>query len=210
MQEIYATMRALVSSPLLLSALDAGTHEQFFGSVRVLPAKVPNFTFGIHTSPRWQQETLTLVDAGIECNIPVPPLLGRADIIIIFDNSLDVLTSQAGELKKVEQYVKRKNTPFVSINYEHIVEKQCSVFFDRTNLKAPLIIYFPLINNVHYSTRFDVQKCMEMSFCGTQNFHYSAPQIKELAGLAQFNVMENAEIIRQAIKEYIQMRQVAK
>jgi len=209
-QEIYRAMRDKISSSTLLSALDAGTHEELVGAVRVLPAKVRNFTYGMHTLPRWQQEILTLIDAGIDFNLPVPPLLGRADVIIIFDNSLHVLITKAGQLKAVEQYAQRKNIPFSAISYEQIVKKQCSVFFDKNNPKAPLIIYFPLINNKNYSSTFDVQKCMTTSYCSTTNFNYSQKEIQELSGLTAFNVTESMNIIRQALNDFIEVRRKIK
>ena len=59
-----------------------------FQDKRVAPAKISNFIEHLDMN---QQQQLTLIDAGLECNIPLYPILkyDSAEIILIFDSSIE-------------------------------------------------------------------------------------------------------------------------
>ncbi len=205
-KEIYNEFRKNIDSPVLLSALDAGVDIQTIGGARVFPATIANFTYGLAKAPRAQQLNITLVDAGLDFNIPLPPLLRKeraVDIIVVLDNSATVAGAPA--LVKAADYAKRKNVQFPQISLEKEL-KPCTVFKDVNNPNIPVIIYMPLVKNPGYSKTFDPNDCTQKSYCNTNNFSYTAEQVMELSGLTEYNMKECTPIIMQEIKECVERK----
>lgn len=196
---------------------------QEIGDRRLTAARLFNFTYGVSNSPLAQAAKINLVDAGLECNLPYPPVSGeraerKADIIIIMDASASVLQLPGAELKKVEKYVKDKGLKFPVIDYTDIEKHAVSIFKDENDAAVPLVIYLPLVNDVQLRAAakkgdnkelsyfaqvlsdFDVQKCISKSYCSTFNFKYTQAQAKQLSGLMEFNVRANKQKLIDAIK----------
>lgn len=180
--------------------------ESTIGGERFFPAQVYNFTYGMHNLPRGQEKRLTLVDGGINFNLPIPPLLRKdrkIDIIIVFDASQ--ATNIGTELEKTEKYFAEKNIRFPKIDYSKLSTKICNVFFDESNPEVPAIIYMPLIANPEYRFNIDPKDCIK-NFCSTYNFEYTPEQFKLLSGLAEFNMTSSKDDIVRAINDVIDFK----
>lgn len=181
-----------------------------FGAQRISPGRDYNFNYDMENMPANDQLFLTLVDAGLDFNIPFPPALRKEraiDIIIAFDNSATI--AGGFELKGAERYVRRLGLPFPIINYEQIDTKICSIF-KSNNLEAPIIIYLPLIKNPLYSSTFDPSDCTKNSYCATTNFAYTAEQVNQLSGLTAFNLKQAKQQIIDVINMVIERKKIKK
>jgi phospholipase A2 len=74
--------------------------------------QVPNFLFGLKDVPGNTTDTLELVDAGADFNLPYPPVSGlnpdrRADIIIFVDASGEFGSEIGGEMRKLVQWTRQ-------------------------------------------------------------------------------------------------------
>lgn len=204
----YAALQATLPKLLenFFKDLDEYIHSSSLSNARLIPDLQPNFTYDVDGSPLADQETLTMVDAGIAFNLPIPPLLRPArnvDVIIAYDTSSAIASQGAISLRKAEQYARNHDLKFPAIDYVKAGKQLVSVFKDPNDPEVPTVIYFPLINNPAYSSTFTVEKCMATSYCATTNFDYSVDQVNELAGLAEFTLKQHADVIRKAIQEKI-------
>ncbi len=178
--------------------------NSIIGEARLFPAMLANFSYLHSESPIKDEKNMTLVDAGIDFNLPFPPLLRKTrsvDVIIVYDASASV--SGAPELYLAEKYAQRKGIKFPHINYEGIDQKPISIFKDDNDVETPIIIYFPRIKNCNYDPHFDPDYCVSEDYCNTFNFAYSKEQVKQLCGLAEFTVINQHEVIQNTIKEVL-------
>ncbi len=167
---------------------------------RISPAQVFNWTFGTENTGMNKDQLLTLIDAGIACNIPVMPLINRdraIDIIIILDATTEGTIGT--ELRKAEKKAFADTLPFPSIDYRK-VQQLCSVHRDDTNPAAPIVIYMPLIKNNNYANGWDPRT---EDFTRTLNFTYTKEQIALLSGLAQKNMLDSMPIIIDTLHQWI-------
>ncbi len=174
------------------------------GDMRFFPSIFANFSYQHPESPLADDKTISLVDAGIDFNIPLPPLLRKTrmlDMIIIYDSSVSV--TGAPELRRAVEYAQRKGIALPTIDYEHIHERVVSIFKDEQDYSKPIIVYFPRIKNDHYSTLFDPERCIESDYCNTFNFNYTAEQISLLQGLVEFTLKEQQGCINTLIRELL-------
>jgi hypothetical protein len=186
------------------------------GKMRFSPAQVFNPLKGMDSVPDWLQEKelLTLVDAGIEYNIPARPLLWPArklKVLIIGESSTS--TASAEELKKF--FADAQAT--YGYNYKRIDDgsnKTIRLYKDLDNPKAPRIIYITFLKDeslmaaarenkelehliqISHLDKFDPIQCLESSFCGTFNFEYTLEQLLQLMAMAEFNIRANEKVIR--------------
>ena len=175
-----------------------GISAQFrseFLKLRLSPAKIKNIDFD------YDNEFLTLVDAGVDFNLPVPPLLKRErklDLIIICDLSSNADT--ANELKYAEKYALKNGYKFPKVNYNGIGQSIISVFKD-ADPEVPVVIYMPMIKNDNYSKLFDPKSLAKHGgYCSTFNLKYTPPQFDELFGLISYNLNDSIDNIKEAIK----------
>lgn len=202
-KEIIVNMGASIKPTFLKNALEKTFEETVIGRQRLYPAQVFNFMLGVPKTPRYQQTTLSLIDAGLEFNLPIPPLMRKdraIDIIIIFDASDTQI--RGSELKKAEAYFKRQGLAFPNIELDEESNEICYIFKDAENANVPVVIYFPFIKNEKYNADFDAKTCFS-TFCNTFNFIYKPEEIDLITGLMAFNVIQSKEIIKQAIKDVI-------
>jgi phospholipase A2 len=172
---------------------------------RVYPANVPNWMMGL-PGPYQHINHLTLVDAGLDINLPVPPLLRAArnvSIIIMLDASATV--HGAPELRKAEAYARRHNLKFPHIDYTKINEL-CSVHQDE-DPTIPTVIYMPLVANENYQNGWEP---LRQKFTSTFNFVYTPQEIELLTGLTKTNMLASKDMIIDAIKSSIEKKRAAK
>ncbi len=183
---------------------------------RISPAKVMNFTYGLASSPLKDQKKITLVDAGLAFNLPLPPLLRperKIDVIFIFDSSADA--GMAGELKKAEAYARKNNLPFPQIDYSLARTQVMSVFRDEHDVKIPTIIYLPLIKDAALPSiqkdarfaSFDPKACIEKDYCSTFNFKYEPEEFETLTLLTEHNIADNSELIKETFQKILALKQ---
>lgn len=200
------------------------------GNVRISRGEIPNYTFGLSKSPIKDETIMKQIDAGIAFNIPYPPVSGEreertADIIIIFDASQDL--KGGVELKKVERYAREHKLKFPPINYENIDRRTISVFVDKEDPTVPAIIYMPQYKDekswmmykkyraepgdeyVESLDSFSPKQCKKGA-CSTLNFKYSEEDARKLVMLAEFNMKENRQRIKEVFNWVIENRSVTK
>ena len=175
--------------------------------------------YHLPTSPIKDKKIIKLVDAGIEFNLPYPPISGerseerKADVIIFLDYSGDI--TSLTELKKCEDYARDKGLKFPIINYTGVAEKAVSVFKDENDPEVPVVIYLPLIKETalwqeyrnkpgfeqfqKYLDTFDPVQCEKKDFCSTFNFQYNPEQAEQLSAQAEFNLRASMDKIVEAI-----------
>lgn len=174
--------------------------------MRLIPSMLPNFMYQLANSRFEEHKRLTLVDAGIDFNLPIAPLLNTArdlDIIIVYDASTTVKNGK--HLLRAARYAQVHELPFPSLTNKPLGKELITVLKDESNPQAPIIIYIPRITNAMYNI-FDPEQHMPNGFCGTLNFTYSAEQINLLAGLSTFTVQQQSDVIYDVIKEVIDQK----
>ncbi|MGE0206702.1 MAG: hypothetical protein AB7R69_02520 [Candidatus Babeliales bacterium] len=181
--------------------------SSFLGDIRLFPSMLLNFTHNMANSPIKEDITISLVDAGLDFNLPFPPVLRAAravDIIIVYDASANI--QGAPELLKARDYALKKGLKFPPINLEIIDKQFVSVLEDPEDPEVPVIIYFPRIKNNCYSPHFDPDFCIAYDYCNTFNFNYSAEEAKLLTGFAEFTIKENVDVVAHAINRVLERK----
>ncbi len=172
--------------------------------IRLAPSTLPNFTYKTKTRPLNDDKMLTLIDAGIHFNLPLPPLLReerKVDIILVYDASGSIKGCK--NLRWAQEYMIAKGLKFPPIDFELADKQVMSIFKDKQDTACPIVIYFPRIKNEAYSTSFDPEECQENDYCRTMNFTYNEEQICELMGLSEFAVKQHAHEIVALTEEVI-------
>ena len=185
-----------------------------YGNDRPISAEYLNFTFGLPQTTYNDLKIAHLVDAGINFNLPYPPISGqrpgrKADIIIFIDASAGVV---GDELRNVENYARANQLPFPTIDYTNIGTQAVSVFTSN-DPQVPIVIYIPrIVDNalleVHkndmpelynYLCGFDIEKCIADESCNTFNFLYTHDQARRLTALGEFNMLMAKDAVLQAV-----------
>ncbi len=170
---------------------------------RIAAADVFNWTYLMAGSRLSDLPKFQLVDAGLDFNLALPPLLRpeRAiDIIIVLDASASVVTNPAAQLKKAEEYAQKNNLKFPIINYS-TTKNNCSVHFGDRQKGIPTIIYIPVIANPGYQNGWYSDPKNNESYTRTNNFIYNRDQIKQLSGLVEYTIIASKDTIVDAIKQ---------
>lgn len=181
------------------------------------PPLFRNFMYGMASSPLRKFKYFPLVDAGIDFNIPLPPLLEPlrgVDIIIASNASRTPEIAENYSLKCMEKYASRMNLKFPPIDYEkeesggkQIYEKPWSIFFDENDPDCPIVIYLPLSKNPEYKEDFDPQENARIGgYCGTFNFDINPEQFDEITGLTKFNTTQIKDILKWAITKKMEQK----
>ena len=198
------------------------------GDERVFPARTFNFCYGMKDNPLTDQWYIQLSDAGIDFNLPYPPISGerperKADIIIFMDASAG---DPLEELRKVEKYAQRKKLKFPVIDYTDLNKKVIGVFKDEKDPEVPVVIYMMRIQDNElwkknrilpgykmyqpYLDTFMLEECLQKGNpCNTFNFNYTPEQALSLTSLGEFNVRVSIETILDAIKGAIERKNPA-
>lgn len=185
----------------LFSPFEQFANETVFGAIRAFPARIRNFMSGLTQTPYHKKDWLTVIDAGIDCVLPLPPLLQKQrniDIIIVCDASLN--NGSLKELKRAEQYARKNGLSFPHITTPYLDEKNVLVFDDGPNSNAPVIIYIPLIKNNSYSEQFDPQNEV---FLQTFNLWYTKNEAELVSGLMEHTGQEVTELFKKVVHSVI-------
>nr|XP_039269364.1 cytosolic phospholipase A2-like isoform X2 [Styela clava] len=172
-----------------------------------------------------------LVDSGLTFNTPYPPILRPqrgVDLIISFDFSARPSDNHQPfkEILLAEKWARLHGIAFPKIDvsvYDPENMKECYVFQDTGNERAPIIIHFVLCNEQFKKfskpgvpreagdTRadfsiFDNPKTPYSTF----NFQYSHQAFDDLHDLMEFNTLLNIETIKEQIQHCVQLRRRSK
>ena len=200
---------------LMLSAFAPVT--SLFKNTRLWPATIHNFMRSIPGSPQ-SDRTLTLIDAGLDFNLPLPPLLRKArdvDVIIVMDASMPVFDKNKDgsytitALVNAENWAQAQGIKFpqivgseaykkaTTLNENGRVEHSVTVFEGEDG--APTIIFVPLADNEYTDkTSFKVAQCFEED-CNTFNFKYSEDSVKSVVKTVSDTVLGNIDLIEKAL-----------
>ncbi|KAM9465847.1 cytosolic phospholipase A2 zeta-like [Clarias gariepinus] len=163
--------------------------------------------------------TLGLVDSGFATNTAFPPVLRphrRADVILCLEFSWveDHLTT----LKETQQYCNDHKLPFPKIDfskYKSEPNREVYVFEDEDNPDAPIVIHFSLVNSSfkEYKTpgikrtgkkelnEGNIDVSSSSSPYATTNITFASEDFQRLVDLTSYNIVNNREIIRNALKK---------
>lgn len=207
LQELFGEMGSQL--PEALANWIDSTLVLFGGtSKRVSPAKLDNPNFGLNGVSFKNMKELTLIDAGLDFNLPFPPVLRperKVDIIIVCDASASAHEG-APAIRSAEKWAEEKGIKFPKIDYNIIGKEIYSVFKDENDPQVPTIIYFSLVKNKSFSSKFDPVKEIQDGFCNTFNFVYEPQQFEMLTGLTEFNFMRAKDTVIQEIKDKVRMK----
>lgn len=173
--------------------------SHWIADVRLSSTKINNFAFGVPESPLSENHFISLADAGLDFNLPLPPLLERpVDIIIVFDASFN--SGDRNELINAQAYAINKNLNWPGINTDKLSQKRISIF--RADNESPIIIYMPLCNEKNeYKNGYDWKQA---NYAQSWNFKYNQSEFEDLLGLAEFNAIKSAPEILKTILELAQ------
>ncbi len=204
-----AHLPSFLATPL--QRLILGIIRSPLSTIRPLPSRLANFLYRFPASTLKNNRGLVLIDAGIDFNLPFPPLLRHdraVDIIIVFDSSASI--QEAPELKAAEKYARRKQLKFPPITYTAITQEPIQVFQDPNDPSVPIVIYCPRITHKHCFPEFDLEHCVQRGYCNTLNFTYTPEQVQTLSMLAQCSFEHCANRIKEIIKQVVQRKRTTK
>ncbi|XP_030070614.1 cytosolic phospholipase A2 zeta [Microcaecilia unicolor] len=158
------------------------------------------------------KENLYLVDGGISINSPFPLVLQPerdVDVILSFNYSWE---APFEVLERTTMYCKERGIPFPKILLNEEDEKkpkECYMFADAENPKAPIVLHFPQVNDTFQKYKapgVKVQSEEEKSFrnfviAGTEspyrtmNFTYEPYHFDRLVEVSRYNVLNNKDAI---------------
>ncbi len=179
--------------------------------VRLFPAVFNNFA-PFDDSPI-QASTFTAVDAGIDFNLPFPPLLRQSrsiDLIIVGDWSAPSPADPAKELRLAENWARVRGVPFPKIIksafYKKVYDNPMTLFNEyEDGQTGPAILYIPLNNNQFNISDFNVDTCLANA-CSTFNFDYfkkDRDSVKDLSDQTYRTVWGVYPQIRQVVQNLV-------
>jgi hypothetical protein len=164
-----------------------------------------------------KHKTLKLADAGLEFNLPFPPLLHRrVDLILVCDATSSQLGQEGISLLEANDYAIKHQLPFPNYILDP-TNAENKLIFTKENLakmiqilnreptkyqclvleedNKPTIIYFPFVGQIGDQT---AQACLQAD-CGTLNFGYSATAFDNLIEFMNSKIINSADIIKDKI-----------
>lgn len=199
---LHSYQEYLGSTPIIEALTQAADELPLISNLRVLPAKVCNWTLGMKL-PFCTEKTLTLLDAGIDFRLPFPPVLRQErdiDLIIVIDTASRI--PPASDLYLAQQYARVHGLKFPPIS-SAVATSLCTMLEDTNDMQTPLIMYLPVRKYDDYDNTFDPQTA---PFTNTYNSHYNKDEVFLLSGLAEHMVVKNSESIVQAIRHCVERR----
>jgi hypothetical protein len=210
-----------ISNVIIKKALETYVVSSVKGK-RMFWAEVFNYMKGMSDIPNAYarletRDTLKLVDAGLTFNLPYPPVSGeraerKADVLIMLDASAGQIPN---ELRKVEQYARKRGLKFPPIDYTDLDKKTIAVFKDPNDSTVPVVIYMPRISDAQMWAQnkvkpelsqydivegFNMEACTnETGVCDTFNFEYTQQQAKQVMDQMEFNMVANKDTLIEAI-----------
>nr|XP_018669042.1 cytosolic phospholipase A2 isoform X2 [Ciona intestinalis] len=180
----------------------------------------------IHEPMEVKKKKVHLVDAGLTFNSPYPCILRpqrAVDLIISFDFSgrPSEVCEPFKEILLAEKWARMHHLPFPKIDrtvYDREGMKECYIFQDHSDDRAPVIMHFVLCNIMFrkYSkpgvkreagdTRGDFNIYDPKSPYSTFNFQYPNEAFDRLHELMEFNTLLHIEDIKDQIRHCISLR----
>ncbi|XP_025854113.1 cytosolic phospholipase A2 zeta [Vulpes vulpes] len=170
------------------------------------------------------RDHLCLVDGGFAINSPFPLNLlpqRAVDLILSFDYSLE---APFEVLQMTEKYCLDRGIPFPRIEVlpEDLEEpRECYLFAKAEDPRSPIVLHFPLVNRTfrtHLAPGVERQTAEEIA-CGDfvlngsdtpygmMNFTYEPEEFERLVALSRYNVLNNAETMRHALRLALEQQQ---
>ncbi|XP_053449297.1 cytosolic phospholipase A2 zeta isoform X1 [Nycticebus coucang] len=163
------------------------------------------------------RECLYLVDGGFAINSPFPLALlpqRAVDLILSFDYSL---TAPFEVLQMTEKYCLDRGIPFprIEVGPEDLEEpRECYLFAKPNDPCSPIVLHFPLVNRTfrtHLAPGVERQTAEERAFgdfvingpdtpYGMRNFTYEPQDFDRLVALSRYNVLNNVETVKSALR----------
>ncbi|XP_025044109.2 cytosolic phospholipase A2 beta isoform X2 [Pelodiscus sinensis] len=174
-------------------------------------------------TPREKQ--LCLIDVGYFVNSSCPPLFKperNVDIIISLDYSMG---NRFQQLEITYRYCKTIGIPFPKIELSEEDKKnpkECYVFSEAENPRAPIVLHFPLVNNTFRDYKEPgVKRSPSEMKDGDVNLDnsdspyyftklmYSAEDFDKLVNLSSYNILNNKDLILQSIQRAMAWRRTS-
>ncbi|KAJ7344798.1 hypothetical protein JRQ81_000748 [Phrynocephalus forsythii] len=173
------------------------------------------------------EENLYLVDGGFSINSPFPLVLGSerdVDVILSFNYSWE---APFEVLELTQKYCSEREIPFppIRVNKDDVENpKECYIFMDAENPKTPIIVHFPLVNytfSKYKAPGIERESDEDKSFGDftvegkdspyrTLNFTYEPHEFDKLVELSCYNVLNNKDIILEALGLALSRRKLKK
>ncbi|XP_066474174.1 cytosolic phospholipase A2 delta-like [Tiliqua scincoides] len=160
------------------------------------------------------EDDICLVDASYFINTSCPPLLRterKVDVIFSLDCSLD---APFQSIEQTEKYCLEQGIPFPRIFLSEEDKKnprECYLFIDNENRKAPIVLHFPLVNDTFQKfkepeverekTEMEEGKVPFAGCCSPyhlMNFTYTQEDFDKLLKLTDYNIQNNRDMILRA------------
>lgn len=202
-------------------------------TARAAPCLIANPFKDYKTVNEWlsKRDYLTFIDAGIDYNIPLLPLFDperKVSLILVGDASGDLLSGPI-QLNLAFEHIKK----IYGLSYKKDTQKSdtvCSVYLPEQtfypgaskklqHVHPPLVIHinflkdpnafetqdlaFKMLIKDYKLESFNPKNCLS-DFCGTFNFKYSAQQVNQMSGIAEFNVKTHQQTIHDCIDTIIE------
>ncbi|KAI5278661.1 Cytosolic Phospholipase A2 Zeta [Manis pentadactyla] len=170
------------------------------------------------------RDCLYLVDGGFAINSPFPLSLlpqRSVDLILSFDYSLE---APFEVLQMTEKYCLDRGIAFPRIEVlpEDLEEpRECYLFAKAEDPHSPIVLHFPLVNRTFRTylapgvERQTAEEKAEGDFVindpdtpyGMMNFTYQPREFDQLVALSRYNVLNNVETVRHALRLALDRRQ---
>ncbi|XP_060118629.1 cytosolic phospholipase A2 zeta [Heteronotia binoei] len=171
------------------------------------------------------EENLYLVDGGFSINSSFPLVLQPerdVDVILSFNYSWE---APFEVLQLTQKYCKERDIPFPEIVLSKEDEespKECYVFIDAENARAPIVLHFPLVNDTFYKYKApgkERESEEEIDFGDftvegkdssyrTLNFTFEPHEFDRLVELNCYNVLNNKDAILEALNLALNRRKL--
>ncbi|XP_061318348.1 cytosolic phospholipase A2 zeta isoform X2 [Pezoporus flaviventris] len=171
------------------------------------------------------EESLYLVDGGFSINSPFPLVLQPerdVDVILSFNYSWE---APFEVLELTQKYCEEREIPFPKIKWSEEDEKQpkeCYMFVDDDNPKAPIVLHFPLVNDTFQKYKapgVERESEEEKSFGDfvieskdspyrTLNFTFEPHHFNRLVEVNRYNVLNSKDTLFKALNLALQRRKL--
>uniref|UniRef100_A0A8D0G9S7 Phospholipase A2 n=1 Tax=Sphenodon punctatus TaxID=8508 RepID=A0A8D0G9S7_SPHPU len=171
------------------------------------------------------EDSLYLVDGGFSINSPFPLVLQQerdVDVILSFNYSWE---APFEVLHLTQKYCEEQEIPFPPILLNEADEKEpkeCYMFVDAENPKAPIVLHFPLVNDTFHKYKAPgvERESEDEKFFGdfdiagkdspyrTLNFSFEPHDFDRLVGVSCYNVLNNKDTILKALSLALNKRKL--
>ncbi|XP_044291655.1 cytosolic phospholipase A2 epsilon-like [Varanus komodoensis] len=171
-------------------------------------------------------EYLSLADTALYIDSSYPPLMRperRVNVILHLNYSSG---SQTATLDEASRYFSKQGIPFPRVDMGDVKDKdlkECYVFEDPSNLEAPIVVFFPLINDTFRKYKApgversptelkqgEVDVTSPFSPYGLECFQYKEEDFDKLVELTSYNIQNNKCLILQALQHAVERKRCQK